>query len=335
MISRLRCLCFGLGVLALLSAGLSAPTACAQSASDNPAASRASEEQLLQQRARIQGRVSIPDQREGVLEQPLGRQWRAYHEVLLNWLGGTVILGVTGMLAVFYLVRGPLRIAGGRCGRTILRFNGFERFVHWVAGVSFTVLAVTGLNFTYGKKLLLPLIGPDAFTAVTSAGKYAHNFLSFPFVLSVAVMFVLWLKDNFPTAADVEWLKQGGGFVGTRHPPAWRFNAGQKLLFWGVSGTTLLIAISGYMLIFPFYFADIAGMQIAEIVHSVGAVAFIAAVIAHIYIASIGMEGGFDAMADGYVDLNWAKQHHSLWVEQEMARGHVADPRAPTGVPAE
>jgi formate dehydrogenase subunit gamma len=335
MISRLRTVCFGLAAVAILSVGLAAPPVAAQPAPTPSAARGVSEEQLLREIGRIQGRISIPDRRESVLEQPLGQEWRLFHEVLLNWFGGTAILGVTVLLGLFYLLRGPILIVGGRCGRTILRFNGFERFVHWVAGGSFTVLALTGLNFTFGKKLALPLIGPEAFTAITAAGKYAHNFLSFPFVLSVAAMFIIWVRDNFPTRVDVEWLKQGGGFVGTKHPPAWRFNAGQKLLFWGVSIATVLIAIPGYMLIFPFYFANIAGMQIAEIVHSLGAIAFIAAVIAHTYIASIGMEGGFDAMADGNVDLNWAKQHHSLWVAQQAGRARPDSMVEPQRVPAE
>jgi formate dehydrogenase subunit gamma len=318
MISPLRRLHIFLATIVLVLAVVKAPLAIAQQGPSNAAGPVVTEEQLLQEHGRIQGRISIPDQRESVLEQPIGRQWRVYHEVLLNWFGGAVILGVSALLAVFYLVRGPIRIEGGRSGRTIVRFDGFERFVHWLAGVSFIVLALTGLNFTYGKKLVLPLVGPEAFTMITEVGKYAHNFLSFPFVLGVAAMFLLWVRDNFPTAADIEWFKQGGGFVGNSHPPAWRFNGGQKLLFWGMTIGTVLIAVPGYMLIFPFYFANIAGMQIAEIVHSIGAIVFIAAIIAHVYIASLGMEGGFDAMADGNVDLNWAKQHHRLWVEQEM-----------------
>jgi formate dehydrogenase subunit gamma len=299
----------------------------------NPDANVVGEEQLLHELNRVEGRISIPDSRESVLIQPAGRSWRMFHEVILNWIGAVAIGGVIGLLAIFYLVRGPIKIEGGRSGRKILRFDGFERFAHWLAGGTFVVLGLTGLNFTYGKKLLLPLIGPEAFTVVTSAGKYAHNFLSFPFVLGVAVMFLLWVRNNVPKAADIEWLKQGGGFVGSKHPPAWRFNAGQKLLFWGVCGATVLIAIPGYMLIFPFYFADIGGMQIAEIVHSLGAIVFIAAVIAHIYIGTLGMEGGFDAMADGKVDLNWATQHHKLWVEKELGLGGSSAQLKPDAVP--
>jgi formate dehydrogenase subunit gamma len=307
----------------------------AQPSPSNPNANAVNEQTLLQQLGKVQGRIDIPDKRESVLIQPAGREWRLFHEVILNIFGAAAIFGVIVLLGVFYVIRGPIRIEGGRSGRTILRFDAIERFVHWLAGTTFVILGLTGLNFTYGKKILLPLMGPEAFSAFTEACKYAHNFLSFPFVLGVIGMLLLWAKDNLPTAVDVKWLKEGGGFIGSKHPPAWRFNAGQKLLFWGVVFATILVAVPGYTLIFPFYLTSIGGMQIAEMIHGLGAMLFIAAIIAHIYIATLGMEGGIDAMADGKVDLNWAKQHHSLWVEQEL--GGKAEAAKPAGavIPAE
>lgn len=290
----------------------------------DPNANAVTEQQLLRQLGKIQGRVDILDKRESVLVQPAGREWRFFHEVVLNVIGIVAIFGMLALLAIFYFIRGPIRIEGGRSGRTILRFGAIERFVHWLAGTAFIILGLTGLNFTYGKKVVMPLIGPEAFSSFTEACKYAHNFLSFPFVLGVIGMLLLWAKDNLPTAIDIKWLKVGGGFIGSKHPPAWRFNAGQKLLFWGVVFATILVAAPGYVLIFPFYVTNIGGMQIAEIIHALGAMMFIAAIIAHIYIATVGMQGGIDAMADGRVDLNWARQHHSLWVEQELAGKHPA-----------
>jgi formate dehydrogenase subunit gamma len=306
---------------ALVLLAVAAGPAPAQAPSPtSPDANAVREEQLLHELYRVEGRVRIPDTREGVLIQPAGRGWRMFHEVILNWIGIGINAVVTGLLAIFYFVHGPVRIADGRSGRTIQRFNSLERFLHWLVTVSFVVLALTGLNFTFGKKVLLPLIGPDAFSVVGEGAKYAHNFTSFPFVLGMIVLFLIWVKDNFPTVADVQWMREGGGFVGSKHPPAWKFNAGQKILFWGIVGATALVALSGCFLLFPFYAANIAGMQLAEITHAVVAMIFIAAIIAHIYIATVGMEGGFDAMADGQVDLTWARQHHSLWLDKELSR---------------
>jgi formate dehydrogenase subunit gamma len=261
-----------------------------------------------------------------VVEQPEGRNWRQFHEVTLRWIGAIAILGMLVLLIAFYAIRGSIRIESGRSGRTITRFNGVERFTHWLTAGSFVVLALTGLNITFGKPLLLPLMGPEAFSKFSVASKYLHDYLSFPFVLGLILVFVLWVRDNVPGRIDLEWLKKAGGLVGHEHPPARRFNAGQKAVFWLVILTGAAMTISGYYLIFPFYAAGIAGMQIAEIVHGVLAVLFVAAILAHIYIGTIGMEGAFEAMGSGEVDLNWAKEHHSLWAEEEQGRTAAAPP---------
>jgi formate dehydrogenase subunit gamma len=191
----------------------------------------------------------------------------------------------------------------------------------------FIVLAISGLNITFGKQLLLPLIGPEAFTAFSQWMKYAHNYLSFPFTLGVVMIFLLWLAGNIPNRVDVEWLRQGGGIVGDKHPPAYRFNAGQKMIYWIVVLGGTAVAVTGYLLMFPFWGGtDIVTMQWAQIIHGVVGALFVAAMLGHIYIGTIGMEGAFEAMWDGTVDTNWAKEHHSLWVEQEAAKGHVTPP---------
>src|SRR6202043_1691556 len=163
----------------------------------------------------------------------------------------------------FYLVRGMVRIESGRSGRVLVRFSGFERLVHWMTASCFIVLAITGLNITFGKRLLLPLIGPEAFTTWSLWAKYAHNYLSFPFTLGVLLIFLMWIAWNMPTKVDLEWLKQGGGMVGHHHPHAYRFDAGQKMIYWIVVLGGGAVAASGYLLMFPFYGTDIANMQLA------------------------------------------------------------------------
>ena len=128
-------------------------------------------------------------------------------------------------LAAAYLFLGRLRIAVGRSGRKVLRFRAFERFAHWLTAVSFVVLGITGLNITFGKLLLLPLIGPDVFSALSEAAKYAHNFTSFAFVIGLAFIVAIFIKDNIPDKTDIEWFRQGGGFIKSKHAPARRFNA--------------------------------------------------------------------------------------------------------------
>ena len=160
-----------------------------------------------------------------------------------------------------------------------MRYNTVERVVHWMTATCFIVLALTGLNITFGKSLLLPLIGPEAFSAWSQWGKYAHNYLSFPFTIGVFLIFLMWIAGNIPNRVDVEWLKRGGGIVGHDHPPAYRFNAGQKMIYWIVVLGGTAVAVSGYVLMFPFYGTGIASMQAAQITHAIVAVLFIAAMI--------------------------------------------------------
>src|SRR6185295_2638942 len=212
-----------------------------------------------------------------------------------------------------------------RSGRTMVRFGAFERFMHWMATVCFIILALSGLNLTFGKVLLLPLIGPDAFAALSRWGKHAHNYLSFPFTLSVIAIFLMWVRWNLPSRLDIQWFLQGGGF-GKQHPPADLFNAGQKSIFWVVVLGGALVAATGYVLMLPFWLTGIVGMQIAHLVHALVALLYMAAMVFHFYMGTLGAEGAFEGMWDGTVDEEWAKQHHSVWHEREIAKGNIATP---------
>jgi formate dehydrogenase subunit gamma len=329
LVARLRLL---LGAVLFLTIFAVAPPASAQQrnpdASVNPTASSVKENQLLQELKRIQGRGTIPDARSYTIEQPAGRDWRHFHEVTLRWIGAIAMVGVFVLLVLFYLIRGMVRIESGRSGRVLVRFSGFERLVHWMTATCFIILGISGLNITFGKPLLLPLIGPEAFATWSLWAKYAHNYLSFPFTLGVVLIFLMWIAWNFPTRVDVNWLREGGGMVGHKHPAADRFNAGQKMVYWIVVLGGGAVAASGYVLMFPFYGTNVAEMQLAEIVHGVVAVLFVAAMLGHIYIGTLGMEGAFEAMWDGTVDVNWAKEHHSIWLEKEASQGKVTVPPA-------
>lgn len=308
---------------ALLLAFVAALSAPASAQQVNPTADSVREQQFLDAlkanpRAELQGRVTIPDQRAATLERPAGRQWREFQQVTIVRIGAIALLGMLAVLAAFYLIRGRIRLGVAPSGRTITRFNAFERFMHWLTAACFIVLALSGLNVTFGKLLLLPLIGPEAFTSLSVAAKWAHNFLAWPFMLGIALMFLVWVKDNIPGIVDLRWFAAGGGIIGSGHPPAKRFNGGQKVIFWSVVGGGALLAVSGIFLIFPFIASGgVLDLQFWNVVHGVVAVLMIAAILAHIYIGTIGMEGAFDAMGSGEVDLNWARAHHSLWVEEE------------------
>jgi formate dehydrogenase subunit gamma len=283
------------------------------------------------------GSVSIPNKDAGLLIQSQGETWRQFRMNDLTKLGW-LILGVIVLLIVFYLWRGTIKISSGRSGRKIVRFKMLERMTHWLTAVPFCLLALTGLNLTYGKDILLPIIGPNAFSAITVGGKYIHNFMGFAFIVGIILMIILWTKHNLLDKYDLGWIKAGGGmFSDDVHPPAKKFNFGQKVIFWSVVLSGASLSYSGIALMFPFELtpfestfallnnlglnlptnlAAVQEMQLLQSWHAILAVGMVALIIAHIYIGSLGMEGAIDAMWDGEVDENWAREHHSAWVAE-------------------
>lgn len=290
----------------------------------------------------ISGQVSIPDKKAGQLVQSDGEAWRNFRNGPLPRYGLWAMGGVFVVLAAFFLLRGRIAIEHGWAGRTITRFGDVERFGHWLLATSFVILALTGLNVLYGRYFLLPLIGADAFSAISIVGKWLHNYVAFAFMVGLALTFVVWIRHNFPHWRDVVWLAKGGGmFVKGSHPPAWKFNAGQKILFWLVMLGGLSLSASGLALMFPFQTAlfaktfallnmvglnlptnltPVQEMQYATSWHGIVALVLTVLIVAHIYIGTLGMQGAFSAMGSGQVDVNWAKEHHSLWAEREIKR---------------
>lgn len=265
------------------------------------------------------GRITIPDPALATLVQPEGRDWRYFRTRVEKWIAAIAITGMAAALLLFFVIRGRIRIERGRAGRGVPRFNGLERFTHWMTATAFLALALTGLIVTFGRPLLIPLIGHPAFTATAETAKYIHNFSSVPFVLGILLMIVLWIRDNIPGKADIAWIRNMGGMFkgGSAHPlsETGRFNAGQKGVFWSVVLGGLALAVTGYLLMVPFYLTGIGGMQILHIVHAILGALMIAGILAHIYIGTVGMEGAFEAMGKGEVDENWAIEHHRGWYE--------------------
>ena len=277
-----------------------------------------------------------------VMIQDGGMAWYKQREGPIITYGGGAILGFVLLLAVFYFVRGRIRIDGGPAGTTIERFKPIERFGHWLLAGSFIALALTGLITLMGRSFLIPVIGQEAFSTLAVGSKWLHNNISWAFMLGLVLTFFMWVVHNIPDKLDWQWLKAGGGIFSNAHPSAKKFNAGQKIIFWAVMILGFSVSLSGLSLLFPFQlpmFADtyvvmnsILGtdfptalapqeeMQYANLWHSILAFVMMLAIIAHIYIGSVGMEGAFDAMGRGQVDLQWARQHHDLWVEEAQAK---------------
>ena len=310
--------------------------------------------------------VSARGPAAGVLIQDGGMWWQQFRQGPLAHVGGLALLVTIGVLLSFYLIRGRIRVHGGLSGIRILRFSFIERFAHWMLAVSFLLLAFTGLITLFGRDGLIPIVGHETYAALAVGSKWVHNNVSWAFMLALVLVFLFWVFQNLPSRTDLKWLAAGGGFFGDSHPPAKKFNAGQKLIFWSVIIFGASISASGLSLLFPFeipMFAKTFGilndtgapqwlgfgtlpdqmtpqeeMQYAQLWHAIVGFVLMAIVIAHIYIGSLGMQGAFDAMGKGHVDLAWAKEHHSLWVEEmdvQKKRRLAAEDGAGTATPAE
>jgi formate dehydrogenase subunit gamma len=280
------------------------------------------------------------------LMQDGGMWWLEFREgtllkIAVYLLGGTLVA-----LALFYLIRGRIRIDGEKTGRTIVRFKAVERFGHWLLASSFLVLGITGLISLFGRKVLIPAFGHEAFSSLAVISKWVHNNISWAFMVALVIIFVAWVVHNLPDRTDLQWLAKAGGLFGGEHPPAKKFNTGQKLIFWAVIVLGGSIALSGLSLLFPFEInlfghtfstlnswgvpgwfgmADLPyplqpqeEMQYAQLWHALVSLVLTAIIFAHIYLGSIGMEGAFDAMGKGEVEEQWAREHHSIWAQEVL-----------------
>ena len=289
-------------------------------------------------------KVSNNSHASEILVQDGGMSWLLTRQGGIQAFAGYGIGGIIVALAAFYFLRGRMAIEGGPSGQTIERFKAFERFGHWCLAGSFIMLAITGLLLLFGRSVIIPVFGHEANSAIANFSIWVHNNIAWVFMASLVAIFVMWVAHNIPTKLDLQWFAKGGGIVGNAHPSARKFNGGQKLIFWMTVVLGASVSMSGLSLLFPFEFPMFAStfevintivpamglqtdllpheeMQLAHLWHAIVATTMIIAIVAHIYIGSVGMEGAFDAMGNGQVDLEWARQHHDLWVEEEEAKG--------------
>ena len=288
------------------------------------------------------GVTNLPGAEQGVLIQTLtqypgsrlttaGEAWR---EVRNHWItpyGGSLVVIVLLALALYYFARGPLGGHEPNTGRVIQRFTYFERAAHWSNAIAFCVLAISGLVMAFGKFLLLPLIGGALFGWLTYMLKTAHNFVGPLFTVSLVIVFLTFLRSNMPSRDDVRWLAKGGGLFGGGEPPSHRFNAGEKLVFWGgVFILGALVVSTGLVLdkVIPGLDYLRGDMQVAHMWHSICAILMMAVFLGHIYIGTIGMKGAYHAMKTGYVDEGWAREHHRYWYE-DIRDGKIPVDRDP------
>ena len=271
-----------------------------------------------------------------VLIQNEGEMWRRIRNGPITVYGGWLVVIAFLMIGLFYWWRGKIMLHEPRTGREILRFNAWERIVHWTTAIAFVILAVSGIFMLFGRYVILPLFGYTLFSALTIIGKNLHNFVGPLFVVCTLLMIVTFIRGNGFRRYDWTWMRRFGDFLKGRHVPAGKYNAGEKVWFWlGVTLLGIIVSGTGLVLDFPNFGQGREAMQLANVIHAVAAVGFMALGLGHIYLGTIGLEGSYDAMRHGTVDETWAKEHHEYWYrEVTQNRGQSAPGVTPTGAPA-
>ena len=260
-----------------------------------------------------------------------GEAWRQVRNNLIIPYGGALLLIVLGAIALFYWRKGPLMQHAPDTGRKIERFTPFERSAHWANAIAFSILGISGVVMAFGKFFLLPVMGSTLFGWLTYALKNMHNFAGPVFAVSLVVVFLTFIKDNLPRAGDLNWLLKGGGLLSGKEVPSHRFNAGEKVVFWGgVFLLGLIVIGSGLVLnkLVPGLIYERGTMQISHMVHAVAALLMVAMFLGHIYIGTLGMQGAYKGMKTGYVDDAWAKEHHEQWFD-DVKSGKIPAQRSP------
>src|SRR6266704_3570469 len=265
----------------------------------------------------------------------LAETWRQLKNGWITPIAGWLFAAVVVAIGAFFKWRGSIKVHGEPTGRLIERFTPFERYTHWVVAVSFVILGISGLVMMLGKYVLLPVIGYTLFAWLAQLSKHLHNFVGPVFVVSLLMLIVIFLKDNLPRLYDIKWFANLGGMISGEHVPSGRFNAGEKVWFWvGVVVLSLIVSASGLVLLFPNFDQVRAVMIEAKVVHAVSGGEVLAISLGHIYLGTIGLDGAYEAMRNGYVDETWAREHHEYWyndvksgkIKAGTAMGH---PNAP------
>ena len=277
-------------------------------------------------RQSVEGYTAVTAPQAGVLITDSGQNWRQLRNGPLATYGAGLMILALVTLALLGLVRGRVQIDGGESGMTVERWTRSDRILHWYTAILFILLAITGLSLLYGRAVLIPVMGKEAFASYAQAAIYVHNYLGLFFAVGLLLMVLKWIRVNVPKGHDLSWFLSGGGLLKGKHPHAGFVNAGEKLLFWTLAVAGLAIVITGVILLFPQLGQSRETMQISLLIHAAASILVITFIFGHIFLATIAMKGSMPGMVGGRVDVNWARQHHDLWLKELEDKGVKPQP---------
>ncbi len=199
----------------------------------------------------------VPDTQAGagILIQSQGEDWRLLRIGIIQPWGWKALAAILAVLAVYFAIRGRIRLKDGRSGRVIPRFSLVERVVHWFAAILFVLLGASGLVILLGRPLLIPLVGAHGFSVLASASMQGHNLFGPLFILSILALFITFVRGNGYGWVDLKWLIKAGGLLGG-HASSRRYNFGEKSWFWWATICGIALSVTGVLMLFPDYLPE-------------------------------------------------------------------------------
>ena len=201
--------------------------------------------------------------------------------------------------------------------KDLQRYTAAERANHWVTGICFILLMLSGLAFFH------PAFYP--LTLLFGGGVWArilHPFIGVILALAFVMMFFRFWRLNLMTHTDIQWLLRIREMIdGNDHnmPEQGKYNGGQKIVFWGMAVCIPALVCSGLVMWRSYFDFPVELVRVAVVVHAAAAILMIMIAIVHVY-AAIWTKNTIRAMWYGTVTRAWAKQHHRAWYRQMTGR---------------
>lgn len=197
--------------------------------------------------------------------------------------------------------------------KDLQRYTARERANHWLVGISFILLALSGLALFHPAFWPLSnLFGGGIWTRIL------HPYVGVLMAISFAVMALRFWKHNVITPSDLTWLSRVGELVNgddRAMPEQGKYNAGQKMLFWLLLACLTVLLVSGLAMWRAWFGLPVGVVRLASVLHAGAAAVMIALITVHMY-ASFWVKGSIRAMTKGTVARSWAKQHHRAWYRE-------------------
>jgi len=249
---------------------------------------------------------------------PIAFAINSFHQQILSPLVSIGMILVIFLITLHYHSYGPKHIPFVPDSGEVPRFSLLERGVHLFRLVAFVILTITGLIMAFNWSEWQVLLFSSTQQMLT-----IHIWAGIVFIITTLLGIGLWFRDAIFASYDKIWVRRKGGYLGQKgEVPAGRFNAGQKMFYWYTTAFSLIISVSGVLLIYKFSF-PLSVICVTSTIHNLVAFILLAGVFSHAYLGTVANPGTWRVLVDGHVSKIWAEHHHPNWYRKLIDRGII------------